>query len=490
MAKKNILERPLVRMLACLDDKQHKGFHEYLNCKLFNTNPTLVRLYTYLESKALLAAPEQLLESEMIVALDISASTGAKLFSQLLSLLNRFVAFWETKDDKTSELAPTLAGWHRMGLPADLLERKYQKMKRKLPASPRANYDLLYELELETSYAGFKVNQARKGEWEFFDRHFHLLDSFYQITRLKYLCAAKSAGQVFQHSNDPNHDLTLTVGPTDLPLIGQGYATAFQLLNADPPSVVQVRLFFTFLETHGKAFDSSERGDLYGYLLNCCFRATAKVQEGAEELIHEIYDAMLGHGLLTELGYIIPGHFKNIVSIKTRLGLNEEAKAFIKKNQSKLKAEIRPSLVPFTHGIVAFYAGEFRQAIQEFRTMWQSSTDDLMWTLEARKMHWKSYFEIYDQLTAEEYEEMLRIYHSFRVYVSRNSRISGYHKEGYENFIRMFNQLIRTGEEKPWESTLPELKSLHTEVVEIENVVHKKWLLKAIEKVILKKDNS
>jgi len=487
MPKKNLVERPLVKMLVCLNDKQCQDFREYLQCKLFNTNPTLVKLYSYLEEKAILPQSTLLLEADLLAELSISASTGNKLFSQLLSLLNRFMAFWETRENTTSELAATFKGWHRAGLSSDLLERKYQKMKRKLPRSPRASYDILSVLELETSYAGFKVNQPRNGDWEFFEQHLQLLDSFYQVTRLKYLCAARSAGQVFQHEGGLHNDLNTIVPDDDLPLIGQGYATALNLLYSDPPKVEDVNRFFSFLESHSSGFDNGERGDLYGYLLNSCFRATASLQAGSEVLTHDIYSAMLGHGLLTELGYIIPGHFKNIVSIKSRLGLIAEARAFIHTYAPQLQAAVRPALVPFTNGIVAFSAGEYRSAIQEFRSLWQSGSEDLMWTLEARKLHWKSYFEIYDELSLEEYEEMLRLYHSFRVYVARNSRISGFHKKGYENFIRLFNRLIKTSEEKLWESTLPELEALYADTLAVDNVVQKKWLLKAIEKVMYKK---
>lgn len=471
--------RPLTKMLACLTAKERNGFHTYLNCGLFNTNPTLIQLLSLLEKGVLKKANSKQSFESLTQDLAISSTTGEKLFSQLLSHLNDFIAIWDKK--KTTPLSSaSLDAWIQRGLAPELIDREYGKLKRKLLKMPTSNQTILQELELEHSYSTFTVNQPRTGKGEFFETHLQLLEHYFEVTQLKYFCAAISSGRVFKHEEWQTFNRISAEKAGQLPLIGQGYFAAFQLMQTEAPTAEDAVTFFHFLQSHGSTFELEELHDLFVYLLNSCFRSMAKRKPDFDALINQIYDEMLSKGLLTRRGLFVSGNFKNIVSIKMRLGLLQEAKTFIETYHSYLPEPEQKPFYLYTNGLVAFHSKAYRTAIQHFRDVIQHNPDDLFIGLESRNMLWKSYFEIYEGLSTDEHSEMHRLYHSFRVFVSRNSVISEYHKIGYENFIRIFNRLIHIGDQHLWASTKTELEALLQKTIEMEQVVNKKWLMQAI----------
>lgn len=480
MHKPNLKDRALVRMLLILDRKQLKNFREYLSCGFFNTNATLLTLLDGLQSKVLKSKKHHISQDEFFQKIKISESMADKLFSQLLAHLNRFVALWDKRNDLLEPMPATLNAWYKMQLEPELLEREYRKMKRKMDQEPASVQDIYHALRLEHRYSEFQTDKPRKDQAAIFEVHNSLLDTYYIVSKLKYTCASLSAGKVFQREQEilPMELSEQVIAA--LPAIGQAYYQAYLLLSTPTPDYDAAQCLYAYLGSKGQGFLPEERGDLYSFLLNSCFRSLSLGNPAFQNLFSDTYEALLDQGLLNLAGNMQGGHFKNIVSIRVRLGKTDAARAFISEYQHYLEEAERDVLVTYCKGLVDFREGDFPAAISCFRKVVQDSAEDLFWSLEARNMLWKSYFEVYDTLTISEHEEMQRLYHSFRLFVARNSRISDYHKTCYANFIRVFNQLIRVGDKSLWASTAPELQALHLEVAEMNEIVHKKWILDAI----------
>lgn len=484
MSKSNVKDRVLVRMLSHLSRKQLRSFKDYLSSNLFTTNKSLLVFVEYLEKKALKAPEMPLNQADLVKDTGFSNATTEKLFSQTLSLLNSFVAWEERKKDPGAEYAYTFQAWQGMGLEPELLERAYRKMKRQMGDEPASDVDIYHGLRLHHRYLQFQAGQPRKKQGDLFGPHLEMLDTFYLVSKLKYLCGALSAGRVFSKA-ETGIDLNLDVERVEkLPAIGKAYFKAYNLLLNPSPEPEEAQKLFDFVNTQGQHFELEDRSDLYGFLLNCSFRGFSKGILGFGLLADGIYNAMLTGGLLTATGHMPGGHFKNIVSVKVQVGKAAEAREFIEEHQELLLDSERSTLVTYTRGIVHFYFKEYREAMSRFRKIVWDSAEDLFWGLEARNMLWKSYFEAYDDLNMDEHEDMLKLYHSFRVFVSRNSRISDYHKTSYLNFIRVFNRLIHVGDDQLWVSTIPELQALSEETKKMEQIVHKRWIVEAIERKI------
>lgn len=483
MSSPNVKDRVLVRMLNCLDAKQRKGFRAYLECSLFNTNPSLVTLFVALQKKVLDKDKAYVRPEELLSGTGIKPKMLDKLCSQLMAKLERFVPVWFQREDPRQEFGQAFQAWREMGLEQELLERQYRKMKRRMEKMPASEFDLFFQFQLGHQYLQFKSSQPRRDQVAHFQAQRSLLDSFFFVSQLRYLCGSLSAGQVFKEG-EASHEFALTLEQAQaLPPLGRAYHGVYLQLLSDIPVLDKVEEILENLEKEGEGFSREDRQDLHGYLINICIRGMLR-DSGFEGLLNKVYDSLLHHGLLIQNGTIPGSHFKNIVSTKIRVKALEEAREFINLYQDRLPKSERQILVAYTRGLVDFHSQDHRAAIRQFRSIVEGPSEDLFWGLEARNMLWRSYFETYDSLSVDELEEMLRLYDSFRLFVSRNKRISDYHKASYEQFIRIFNRLICVGNQALWASSVEDLEQLKRETEAASPLEQKKWLLVAIQKRI------
>lgn len=488
MPSKNVGGKTLSRMLLYLNPKQQKGFRDYLACALFNTNPTLVLLYDCFQEKLLLARPEFLTEEELLAGSGINAVLLDKLCSHLMGHLRRFVSLWAQKDRSQDGIPVAFEAWMQMGLEADLIEREYRRMKRSLQKGPAGEFDSFNLLRLEHAYVQFKAQQPRKAQQELFAAPLALLEDFYLTTKLKYMCATISLGQIFRRGEGSSHISLSDDQPEALSPLGKIYLQTFKLLQKERPGDAEVMALFELMESKMATFSRHDQSDLLGYLLNVSIQGMVHEEAAFEVVADRIYDALMDKGLLIEGGKMAGYHFKNIVSIKLRVEKVAEADGFIDSHIQFLPLAERSLLETFTKGQVAFFSQDFKRAKRLFGQVHAQVSEDLILGMEARKMLWKSFFELYDELSREEYEEMVRLYSAFRNYIARNNQISDFHKEKYENFIRVFNRLIHLGDQKLWVSTVGQLREMHETVKRKEQISFKRWLLEAIERQIVKQE--
>lgn len=490
MAMQNVKDRTLVKMLACLDRKQRKGFREYLQCRLFNTNATLVDLFDRLEAKALKDKPAFLEPKQLLKGTGISESMLGKLLSQLLVLLRDFVGLWASREDENAKSGRTLRAWYDMGLEEKLLEREYRKMKAQFQAGPRSEADMFHELQLELSYTHAMASKPRRDQAGLFAPPHELLEGYFAVAKLKYLVASANAKHVFK---DGLPQVVAEFPPERieaLPSLGQAYYQALLLLLSTDKDLPAAERFFSFLISEGAHYSRDDLSDLYVSLLNASFLGASQGDPGFEQLVYLVYKEMHEKGFLKGGGGLISGaNFKNMVSAKTRVNALGEAWEFIQENKQLLAEEERETVVNYTEGLVHFCQDRFSEAQAKFMAIVQGDFEDMFWGMAARNMIWKTYFELYESLSFEEHEKMLNLYHSYRVFVSRNTRISDLYKRMYMNFIRVFNRLINIGDANFRATTLPDLKSLHAEVEAMEEIANKSWMLKAIERKIEEKNS-
>jgi|GEM_PF-1775593 len=481
----NVKDRALVRMLNCLDRKQLKGFADYLACPLFNTNSSLEALFECLEKRALNRKIKVLSASQLLEGSGISLGLLDKLCSKLLVLLNRFVALWAEQTEEQTSFVSTFQAWMTMGLEPDLLEREYRKMKRKLDKSQPTEFDALYNLQLEHLHAQYLAGQPRKKHLPIYAPLQEQLEAFYYTHLFKYRCAQASAGEMFaqektSHSGGSSMPLELS---GNLSVLGQAYSRALQIIQNPQPSLVEIQDFTAYLDQVSSQISRIDRTDLYGYLLNACIKQLSTGIPGFDLQVSATYDAMLAQKLLPVGTFFNGGHFKNIVAIKVRIGAVTEANGFIETYQDKLSPDEKLILLPYTKGLVHFFSHNFREAIAIFRRIVEENPEDLFWGFEARNMLWKSYYAAHHLLSMEEHEEMLQLYHSFRVFVARNKKLVPRIKAAYQQFIRVFNRLIRTKDKALWNSKAEhrkELEDIYNMTQEAEHLIHRQWILDSV----------
>lgn len=479
MSSQNVKESLCVRMLRCLDHQQQKGFDAYLRCSLFNTNESLVKVYHCLREKTIDSSKPDISPQELFAGTDINPGLFAKYASQLVAHLERFVPFWEQKDDPRHGYADAFTAWERMGLDQDLLERQYRKMKRKADKLPPSEWKLFHAFELEHRYLQYKASHPRKDQAPLFEAAEAALDDLYQVSKIRYYCARRSMGGFLASADSV--ESVLSSGKLEfeqLPLLGQAYFRAAAQLETENLSLEEATEFYQWIQKNQHKFSTEDREDLFGFLLNICIKNFIKGLEFGD-LLDRVYMEMAAEKLLNNENLLPGSHFKNIVSIKIKLGHLEAASVFIDQYQFELGDEDRKEVVPYTRGLVAYHQGSFRTAVTYFQTVLDSQPKDVYWGLEARLMLWRSYYEVLELMDHEEYEEFLRQYDSMRIYISRRSYLDTQQKVGYENFIRIFNRLARL-KESP--ASIKELEALKEEVLELDTIKQRTWLCQVIDR--------
>ncbi len=486
MARNTLFDRAFFRMLFSLPDKKRKDFAAYISLRQFNSNAGLAALLElilkrYSKEKEQEGATFERLGKESGMA----ATTLEKSISKLLSLLNDFMLVHAALQEKDRLHTLPFEAWVNEDLPADLLDREFRRRLRNLHRLPGSDQHFHEELLLEHSRAKLEAAKPRKDQGNLFERHIQLLDIYYTVARLRYACAAANAARIFG-----NHDArtflieAAVLDLPELPLVGQAYSRMLELLLSDEPSPEQITENLHFLQEHEYEFALEDRSDLYGYLLNTGMRRMVTGLPAFNAMVHLIYNALLDNGLLLAGGALSGTHFKNIVTVMVRTHQLEEGRAFIEEYTSRLNDEDRSLLAPYCLGIIEFHSGNFRKAIGQFSTLLKQSPDDQFWSLEARSVLWKAYFGAMETLDAQEHEEMLRLYHSFRNFVSRNKQLSDHHRTGYLNFIRLFNRLIQLSESQDPNTKDAGLKVLLEKAGEMEKVINKEWVIGTIRKKI------
>ena len=484
MPRNSLFDRAFFRMLFSLPKKKRKDFAAFITLRQFNSSAGLVGLLElilkkYDPSKAKASADLDLLGKDSGMAV----TTLEKSLSQLLSLLNDFVLVRAALEAKDRLHALPFESWVQEDLPEDLLDREYRRRLRSLHRLPVKDAHLHEELLLEHSRAKLEAVKPRKDQGKLFDRHLELLDAFYLVARLRYACAAANAARIFRQGDPKGHSVDLTEAQlSGLPPVGQAYRQLLGLLQDDEPTESRIREVLEFLGQHEGQFDLEDRSDLFGYLLNTGFRGMVTGRAVFNDIVYEIYNALLDNGLLIAEGPLKGSHFKNIVTVMVRTRRLEEGRTFIGEYAPRLEPEERDLLTPYCLGIIEFHSGNFRETIGQFTQLIQHAPDDQFWSLEARSVLWKAYFEAIETLDAREHEEMLRLYHSFRNFVARNKQISEDHRSSYQNFIRLFNRLIQLTESNDSSDKLQGLEALLEKAESMERVINKEWVKATIRK--------
>ncbi len=484
MPKNPLSERAFMRMLFALPEKRRKDFLAFISLKQFNSRAGLVTLLTLILDR--FQPQENKTLEDLGKESGMASSTLEKSLSLLMGLLQDFMLVHAALAKKDHLQTLPFEAWTQQNLPSDLLEREFRRRLRTLQRLPQSDLYLQEELQLEHTRAKLEAAKPRRDQGNLFDRHIQLLDEYYAVARLRYACAATNAARIFgQLSSEKQYTYEGETIP--LPLLAQAYRHLLKLLQAESPTPDQIRESLTFLQDHEAKFAIEDRSDLYGYLLNTGFRGMVTGKSIFNDLVYEIYQTLLENQLLLVEGSLSGSHFKNIVTVMARTQRIEEGRVFIHEYAPHLLKADRGLLVPYCLGIVEFHSGHFRETIRQFSALLRQSPNDQFWSLEARSILWKSYFQAYETLSVDEHEEMLRLYHSFRNFVSRNKQIAEHHRIGYQNFIRLFNRLIILSESNNSQQQLDGLRALLKEAQNMEKVTNKEWVISTVKEKIERK---
>lgn len=475
-------DRVLVRLFKQFKSADLKGMQAYLECPLFNKDPNLSLVFDRIQSQLLPSRTKKVLPGAFVAGTKLNESQLNKSFSALYTHATDYLEMQERRKVPEERYRYLFQALERLGVEDGIREKEYKRALKSLGQGKGQGEQLLLEFQVRYEMGKHKPLQPRNREDDFLDVNQGLLDQYYLLEKLKYLCATYNLERIYhrertEHFEQAFYELCRIAEPTMNP-VAHAYWLVWQAYLFAKREEELIARLYAYLEEYGHELPQEEGQELYNYLLNLCMPGVDMGSEFHEGIVDKTYLKLLKSGDLLNEGKLSPFHFKNIVSFRLRLGKMEWVGTFIAKYGPLLANDLGGRLVDFAQAYLDYYRGHKRKAIAGFQAFIIEGNEDVFLAVDARNMIWKSYFDLYQELTLEEFEEMERLYDSYRLYVSRNDKISAAVKGSRQNFIRIFNKLLallNKGEE-----SMQEYENLLLEVDQLDHFVNKKWLQGAI----------
>lgn len=247
---------------------------------------------------------------------------------------------------------------------------------------------------------------------------------------------------------------------TQLPAIGL-YYHGFRTLTQSGDD----RHFQTFKKAillQGAAFSVHEMRDLYLLAINFCIKKfnDGDWAFGREGL--ELYQAGLESGHLLADGILSRFAYRNIVAIGLKLADFTWVEHFIEQYKTALPKSHRESMYHFSLARLEYERHNYSSAIDHLQ---KSEYTDLLLNLAAKTLLAKIYYELDELKLLDAHLEAMQSF-------IRRKRLLGYHKDNYQQFVRLTKKLLQLN---PYDKEAREL--FREQIERSEPLTEKGWFL-------------
>ncbi len=218
----------------------------------------------------------------------------------------------------------------------------------------------------------------------------------------------------------------------------------------------------TLLTEHINTFPKSELRDIYGFVQNYCIR---QINLGNNTYLRELfenYKILLEKEIIIENKSLAQFDFKNIVTISLRLDEFKWTEKFIEKYSPLLSADFRKNAINYNLARLHYSRKQYRDAL---RLLLAVEFTDVYYHLDSKSLLLRIYYEL------EDWEPLLSLFNTFKIYLKRNKLISEYQRTTYINLVKFVRKLTRI----KMGSKLP-LEQVQQEIQQVKQIADLSWL--------------
>lgn len=476
------ISKGLLSVLDVLSSKQKREFELFLDFEPFDYNQRLRDFYHLLKKHFLQKKKSGINLIDELEKIGITQSQFNKFQTFLHQKLDQFLALQQIINQAHRYHSYTLEAYDELDIDFANKDRKARQINKKLLKDSQTLEHFEQAKKLEAFAIKSRIAENFKADESHYEEMHSLIDQNYILEKLKYSCASMNeamvSNQPFPQSKIETLKAVMATHEMPLPPIGIAYRAIFGLMVDPKQGLEAYEAAFSEVLENQKELTKDDQFDTLNYLLNLSFLKVAVAEDGFVDFVVRIYRSLIESKLLKVEGEIPARTFKNIVSINCKSKNYDWCMDFIENNQKYLPEEDKIVLPQLCTGLVNFYAGNYLESSKIFRAIIQINPDDPFWGFESRNLLLKSYYHRFKDLKPDEYEDLLKLTDSFRMYARRNNDLSEFHRKSYLNFVRYFNQMLRHLEKHGNDAPFP--KSLSAEVENLEFITNKNWLLQAI----------
>ena len=426
----------LVQVLDTFSEKEKKELDILLQSDLIPLSKDGHKLFNCLQRQTSSNAPRQ----KSIIYAQIYPSTPYNdqklrlLSSQLLKACEQYIVIAQLDSvDHVQYKNLVLAKYFRdKGLTKNYSSHYNQIQK----THAKSNFGLSPRnlLDIEFEHYQFESLQQRSKSFNL-NALLDLADQSYFAEKLKYACYAVANKNVNATSEEIEMDV-LIEKITHLnahlnPHIGVYFHCYFMLKNHEDDS--HYLQFIDTLTTNELLFSVDEKRSLYFFALNYCIR---KLNEGNRDFGVkglDIYETLIDSALIFNQGKLSRFTYRNMAMMAIRVGDYTRAESLTIRFEPSLQASERTSAFHFNMALIYYHKKDLQSALSSIT---QADFSDHLIGLAAKTLQAKIYYEMDEDKVLDSHLD------SMGMYIIR-SKVLGYHKTNYKNFIRHLKRLIK-----------------------------------------------
>lgn len=446
-----------LKIIAQLDAWEKNQFIDFLNSPWANKRADMLPLFEILADGV--AEPE-IIWTQLYREKPFSLPEFRHLVSYLVKLLEKWMILVELVSDELAGKTKLIHAYRGKGL-RDLAEKEWRKLEK---GTTRLTPETAFQ-KGRLEYLLFTDRHQRDGESPL-PAADHSLDAFYVSEKLKNAAELINRAHTLATRDEirllqPVLDLVAAGEFDEYPSVRVNFHIIQTLLHPENPDVYPA--FLSVLKETEGYFPKSELGEFYAHAFNFCIRRLNEGQSAYLRQLFELYQLVLEKELLLDKGKFPPHHFKNIVTVGSRMQSFDWTEAFIHQNAPYLPGEQAENAKKYNLAYLNFAKGNFRAAMRLLREV---EFDDVFYGLDARVLLMKAYYE------TDESEALFGLKDSFGVFLHRNKKISAVQRRIYKNFIRF---VIKLEQLKAPSSRLSPAQ-LRAQLEKATHVADKQWL--------------
>jgi len=462
----------LISVFRKLSKKDIRNLRNFVNSPFFNQREDVIQLFEFIAENIEVSATLLKKEKVYAVLFPNTKYEDAKIryaMSFLLKNIKKYLAYTAMENDGVQEqlyLAKALQQLEH----EKLFNKEWEVARKKLDVQPIRNEYYFFDQYLLFNQKYEFVSKETRSVNMPLGKTIEHLSIFYFAKILKQGCLVLAQKKF--SSND--FDLTITDAVVrqlkerldNLPPVVQIYYHSY-LCMRDLEQEKHFTAFKQLMSEHGSLIPKKELRDLYLIGVNY---AINQANNGKKNYIKELFELCksgLEKDVFLQNGHLSHFLFKNVLVAGLAIGEKDWVKSFLIKYKEVLYPKNRKNFFQYCMANFYYQTQEYDKAMPILQ---QVEFHDILHNLGARKMLLCIYYE------RNEIEPLYSLLDSFSVFIRRRKKELGYHSEYFSNLIHYVKRLLKidlTNKKKR--------ERLKEEIVGVQRIVEKAWLLRQIE---------
>ena len=461
-------------------------FYDFAQSPYFNKHTDVRHLLVYLNKCfpkfTVKTCEREHLFQQVFPKKNFNQAQLALVFTYSFRLLERFLTQEQFQEDSALGKALLLQQLRKRGQYVHY-ERVLQLMENELEKAPLKDSDFYHRQfisasEADAYYTQLSLHQkdlriqAKQDNLDYFYLSQKLRDACEMLVRSKILKVNYATSllesvikEIAQNESKYIHIPAIII-----------YYRIYQMLLHD--NVQHYHDILPMLAQNETLFSKEELHGIYNYLQSFSIQEFNRGNSNFEKAYFQLYQLQLEKDLLLEKGYLSEWHYKNIVTVGTRLGENDWVYWFIEQYKDKLKPNKRENAYRFNLASYAYAMQDYDKVLDLLLTV---EYKDSRYIQGVKALLLRTYYDL------EEEEALYSLIDSFRQYIKRDKNISDARKKGFSNLLKFTKRVFVLKQKKEYtalDNIQKEQLKLLKKIESTAPIFNQTWLLDKVNKLL------